>query len=359
ADRESRRPRRDHRRLLRQAHARRTRGPARTRADRAVARQHGRRSLGASATEGQAALAPGRYAGRTGPGAAAARGQQQLRTPDGSGARARPAHRRAARGAGFRRSRSRSAARTGSGLMAGASTAGSNGADGVSFERLRDWIGRSEQREDLVTAQPVAALAATFDRADPPPRDGDELPPLWHWLYFLPQHRRSELGADGHAKLGGFLPPVPLPRRMWAGSRLEFHRPLHVGDPISRVSRIVDVTPKSGGSGQLVFVQVHHEISGPAGLAISEEQDIVYREALVAAAASGAGASAAAVPAAAIAEAAATQSAAERKGDAPADPGWTREIDPDPVLDRKSTRLNSSHVKNSDAVLCLEKTSHH
>ncbi len=216
--------------------------------------------------------------------------------------------------------------------MAGASTAGSNGADGVSFERLRDWIGRSEQREDLVTAQPVAALAATFDRADPPPRDGDELPPLWHWLYFLPQHRRSELGADGHAKLGGFLPPVPLPRRMWAGSRLEFHRPLHVGEPISRVSRIVDVTPKNGRSGQLVFVQVHHEISGPAGLAISEEQDIVYREALVAAAASGAGASAAAVPAAAIAEAAATQSAAERKGDAPADPGWTREIDPDPVL---------------------------
>ncbi|HRO58502.1 MAG TPA: MaoC family dehydratase N-terminal domain-containing protein [Burkholderiaceae bacterium] len=215
--------------------------------------------------------------------------------------------------------------------MAGESKAGSTGGETVSFEGLRDWIGRSEQREDVVTAQPVAALGATFDRDEPTPRNGDELPPLWHWLYFLPQHRRSELGADGHAKLGGFLPPVPLPRRMWAGSRLEFHRPLRVGEPISRVSRIADVTSKSGRSGQLVFVKVHHRISGPDGLAISEEHDIVYREALVAGGAGQPAPAHAAVAAAAVAQAAA-QSAGEQTGDAPADPAWTREIDPDPVL---------------------------
>jgi 3-methylfumaryl-CoA hydratase len=91
---------------------------------------------------------------------------------------------------------------------------------------LEEWIGRTETRTDQVTAAPVAALSATLDRDDPPPRPGDSLPPLWHWLYFLPIHRQSELGPDGHPHRGGFLPPVPLPRRMWAGSRFEFHRPV-------------------------------------------------------------------------------------------------------------------------------------
>jgi 3-methylfumaryl-CoA hydratase len=87
----------------------------------------------------------------------------------------------------------------------------------------------------------VRALAATLDRDDPDPQPGDTLPPLWHWLYFLPTHRQSELGPDGHPLRGGFFPPVPLPRRMWAGSRFEFHRPLHIGETVQRVSRIVDV----------------------------------------------------------------------------------------------------------------------
>ena len=79
---------------------------------------------------------------------------------------------------------------------------------------LQQWVGRTERRADRVTQVPVAALAATLDRDDPEPRDGDALPPLWHWLYFLPLHRQSEIGPDGHARRGGFLPPVPLPRRM-------------------------------------------------------------------------------------------------------------------------------------------------
>ena len=143
---------------------------------------------------------------------------------------------------------------------------------------LQQWIGRTETHSDLVTAGPIAALAATLDRDDPPPRPGDALPPLWHWLYFLPAPRQSELGSDGHAQRGGFLPPVPLPRRMWAGGRLQFHRPLRVGDSITRVSRIANVTMKEGRSGALVFVLVRHEISDAHGLAIAEEQDIVYRD---------------------------------------------------------------------------------
>src|SRR5260370_27231849 len=112
---------------------------------------------------------------------------------------------------------------------------------------------------------------------DPPPGPGDALPPLWHWLYFLPAYRQSEVGRDGHARRGGFLPPVPLPRRMWAGSRIEWQRPLAIGDDVSRSSSIVSVVPKHGRSGALVFVVVRHEISTAAGPALVEEHDIVYR----------------------------------------------------------------------------------
>lgn len=123
----------------------------------------------------------------------------------------------------------------------------------------------------------MAALAATLDIDIPYPQPGDPLPPLWHWLYFLPFPRQSELGPDGHAKRGGFLPPVELPRRMWAGGRTEFHRPLRVGESISRTSRIADVRYREGRSGALVFVLVRHEISNAFGLALTEEHDIVYR----------------------------------------------------------------------------------
>jgi 3-methylfumaryl-CoA hydratase len=142
---------------------------------------------------------------------------------------------------------------------------------------LREWIGRTETVRDEVTRVPAHALAAMLDRNDPPLEAGDELPPLWHWLYCLPLHRQSELAEDGHAKRGGFLPPVELPRRMWAGGRFEFHRPLRIGDEIERVSRISDVSFKEGRSGPLVFLVVRHEILDNQGLALVEEQDIVYR----------------------------------------------------------------------------------
>jgi 3-methylfumaryl-CoA hydratase len=147
----------------------------------------------------------------------------------------------------------------------------------VDAAALRSWVGKTETRSDVISARPVELLAATLDRDDPAPRAGDALPPLWHWLFFLPAYRQSEVGSDGHARRGGFLPPVPLPRRMWAGSRIEWLQPLAIGDEVSRESRIVSVTPKSGRSGALVFVVVRHEISNATGLALAEEHDIVYR----------------------------------------------------------------------------------
>jgi 3-methylfumaryl-CoA hydratase len=128
---------------------------------------------------------------------------------------------------------------------------------------------------------PVRALSATLDLPAPDASPGLALPPLWHWLYFLPLSRHSELGADGHPRRGGFLPPVPLPRRMWAGGRLRWARdnPLTVGDAIQRISRIESVTHKAGRSGDLLFVLVKHEVHNAQGLALTEEHDIVYRAA--------------------------------------------------------------------------------
>ena len=105
-----------------------------------------------------------------------------------------------------------------------------------------------------------------------------KLPLLWHWLYFLPRHRLSDLAPDGHARRGGFLPPVPLAHRMWAGGRFEFFRSLRIGEHFRRISRIADVTLKQGRSGPLVFVTVRHEIGNEQGVALIEEQDIVYRD---------------------------------------------------------------------------------
>src|SRR3954451_22317715 len=116
---------------------------------------------------------------------------------------------------------------------------------------LQAWIGRSETVRDRIGGTPVKALDATLDHPASPVDAGTPLPYLWHWLYFLPLHRQSEIGADGHAKRGGFLPPVPLPRRMWAGSQLSFHSPIRVGDSVRRVSTIEGVREKSGRTGPL------------------------------------------------------------------------------------------------------------
>ncbi|MCZ8186397.1 MAG: MaoC family dehydratase N-terminal domain-containing protein [Beijerinckiaceae bacterium] len=147
----------------------------------------------------------------------------------------------------------------------------------LDLDHLRQWIGRSETRVETLAPFPANALAATLDRADPPYEAGTALPPLWHWLHFLPVSPLAEAGPDGHPARGGFLPPVPLPRRMWAGSRLSFPAPLLIGETATRVSTVTRIEHKAGKTGDLVFVTVRHEIAGASGPAIAEEHDIVYR----------------------------------------------------------------------------------
>ncbi len=144
---------------------------------------------------------------------------------------------------------------------------------------LTQWIGRREARTDWINPNHLAAWNATLDREDAYPSIGDPVAPGFHWTLFPPLARQSELGHDGHAKKGGFLPPVELPRRMWAGGRLQFHQPLRVGEQVERLSTIERVEEKRGKSGHLVFVTVRHILSGGNGPAIEEEHDIVYREA--------------------------------------------------------------------------------
>src|SRR3954468_24885921 len=148
----------------------------------------------------------------------------------------------------------------------------------LDLDHLRQWIGRTEQKTDVVTAHLVRGLRATLFMEIGDPKPGDAAPFTAHWCLAQPVYPIPQLGPDGHPTRGGFLPPVPLPRRMWAGGELEFIEPLRVGDEMNRSSRISDVTMKTGSTGALCFVSVQHEISSPRGVAIRERQDIVYRD---------------------------------------------------------------------------------
>ncbi|WP_376967012.1 MaoC family dehydratase N-terminal domain-containing protein [Azospirillum sp. A26] len=201
----------------------------------------------------------------------------------------------------------------------------------MTFDTLKDWIGRVEMRTDTAIAAPLAGLAATLDH-DTPPWSAGELPPLGHWLHFLPNAPQRDIGEDGHPHKGGFLPPVPLPRRMWAGSDMRFLAPIPIGAEMRRTSTIEAVERKAGRSGEMVFVSVVHEIATDAGVAIREKQDIVYRE-------------------------------VARPGEAPppasADPlptaDWSRSVTPDPVLlFRYSALTFNGHRIHYDRPYCRE-----
>ena len=151
--------------------------------------------------------------------------------------------------------------------------------DAMAELKVTDWIGREETAQGRVEEVQAAMLAATLsDAGATTPRQGDVLPILWHWVAFLPTVPMRELAEDGHPKLGGFLPPVALPRRMWAAGSLTFVKPLHVGERLTRHSVIENVAEKTGSTGRMVFVTLVHEIAGEAGVAIRERQDIVYLE---------------------------------------------------------------------------------
>ena len=179
----------------------------------------------------------------------------------------------------------------------------------MTLEELRDWVGRTQTAEDFAAPFPVRALIATLDESDPDPRNGDPLPPLWHWLYFLDTAPQSKIGPDGHAERGDFLPPVPLPRRMWAGSRFAFDgEPLtdrrddqaRLDDQVGRAQERLDRSDGVRDGASTPF--------GPRGTALVEEHDIVYREA------------------------AKPGEAAREPKPAPADATWSKKIMPDPVL---------------------------
>lgn len=181
-------------------------------------------------------------------------------------------------------------------------------ANTVDIAALQPWIGRREIRTDVISPGPVAALSATLGYPRSRAAQGELLPPLWHWIFFLALPAASELDSDGHARRGGFMPPVPLPRRMWAASDVDFLASVRVGDTIERVTRIEGIQHKQGRSGELVFVTLLHELLRGGKPVIREQQRLVYRAA-----------------AAAVIEPRALPAA-------PAPPQWSDSITPDPIL---------------------------
>lgn len=177
----------------------------------------------------------------------------------------------------------------------------------IDIDHLRQWVGRSETREQYLDPFQARALAGLLDRADLP-SEGDALPLPWHWLYFLDTPSRAGTGVDGHPQRGGFLPPVPLPRRMWAAGEITLHQPLRLGSVARKTSTVRSVDLKQGKAGALVFVTVAHELEQDGRPCLSELQHIVYREA----------------PSAPTLLPTGEQ--------APSDHDWTRTVIPDPVM---------------------------
>ncbi len=140
------------------------------------------------------------------------------------------------------------------------------------------WVGRTERKTDRVDPGLAARWLATLDRDA---GNGDNVPQGLHWCLCMPDTPTAQLGPDGHPvrndSLDSFLPPVPLPRRMWASSKIEFRKPLRVGEAVERISTVTAVSDKTGSSGRLVFVDIAHETHGKRGLAVREVQTVVYR----------------------------------------------------------------------------------
>src|SRR6516225_310130 len=142
-----------------------------------------------------------------------------------------------------------------------------------------DWVGSTEEAQELIALSPVQAAAAVLDDTATEFAVGSPLPPLWQWFFFLPRVPQSLLGRDGHPQRVGFMPPIELPRRMFAGARMRFLRPLVIGKPAHRQSVIRAISEKEGRTGRLMFVTVAHAIGQDGATCMEEEQDIVYREA--------------------------------------------------------------------------------
>lgn len=146
----------------------------------------------------------------------------------------------------------------------------------MDIDHLNEWIGRTEASDDVASVGPVSRLAAMLNAPEDRWELGDDLPPLWHWLYFLPDADQTDIGEDGHPKRGDFLPPISLQRRMFAGGRVRFIRPIRLGHELRRVSRIESIEHKKGRHGDLIFVKVRNEIRADDELSLVEVQNLVY-----------------------------------------------------------------------------------
>ena len=175
---------------------------------------------------------------------------------------------------------------------------------------LRKHIGKRISDEDVATEAPLKAIVATFDRSEPTPRPGEAVPPGWHIGYFLPMSPQSTLAADGLPTGTGVLPKVPLPRRMYAGTRVTFHAPILVGDTLRRETELTDLQVREGSTGVLIITTQTRRISTPRGLAVVEETDGVFREAVKPGAKSG-------IP---------------KRDEVPAGLPWRQTVKPDPVV---------------------------
>jgi 3-methylfumaryl-CoA hydratase len=207
-------------------------------------------------------------------------------------------------------------------------------AEAFDLDALKPWIGRATNREQVADPAPVAMMSATLDRDDPAPKAGDELPPMWTWLYFLGTDPTRVLGADGLPPDGVLQPPVPLPRRMWAGGNFTFHRPIGLGTQLTQRASVADISMKTGRNGLLVFVTHRYETYDLGGLAVTENYISVFREAEK----TGANAPPPAPPA-----------------KAPAEAKWRRQVEPSvPFLFRFSALTFNPHRIHYDRPYTME-----
>jgi 3-methylfumaryl-CoA hydratase len=203
----------------------------------------------------------------------------------------------------------------------------------LDLDALRSHIGRTQAATDVLHAGPANLLRLALARPEPELRDGDELPPAWLALYFLPRFATPELRPDGSPRDTGVIPPLPLPRRMFAGERVRLHRPLRLGESVRRETRLADIALKSGGTGTLVFTTVESRVLAGAELVLEDERRTVFREEVKTG----------------------ERNQAPRREPAPADVPWRRRVTPDPVLLFRFSALTfNSHRIHYDRTWAME-----
>jgi 3-methylfumaryl-CoA hydratase len=218
-------------------------------------------------------------------------------------------------------------------VSAGAQGLSAHAAAALDLDDLRSHIGRAQTATDVLHPGPANALRLTLGRAEPEYREGDPLPPAWLALYFLPRVAADALRPDGSPQDTGVVPPVPLPRRMFAGERVRFHGQLRLGEPVRRETRLADITLKRGGTGTLVFATLTTSVFNAAGLALEEERRTVFRDEVKAG----------------------ERNQAPRREPAPTDVPWRRRVTPEPVmLFRYSALTFNSHRIHYDRAWAME-----